>query len=190
MVFMRLALVVCLSGLTSSLVAVTAQVQAKDKAKFAVIDMQAVILNVEEGKAARAELEAEIKKKETEFGKQKTELDKMNEEWKSQAAVLSESARLKKQQEFQEKFLELRNAEMGFQQDIKRREQKATQKIALGVAKLVEDISKAQGYEAVFETNSAGLLYLKDPVDLTKDVIAAYAKQGGGKTAKKDTKKN
>lgn len=189
MIFLRLVLVVALSGLTSSLIAVTAQVQAKDNSKFAVIDMQAVILNVDEGKAARSELEAEIKKKEAEFAKQKAELDKMNEEWKGQAAVLSESARMKKQQEFQEKFLELRNAEMGFQQDIKRREQKATQKIAMGVAKLVEDISKAKGYEAVFETNSAGLLYLKDPVDLTKDVIAAYAKQGGGKTAKQEEKK-
>lgn len=189
MVVMRLVLVMSLFGLTSSLVAVTEQVQAKDKGRFAVIDMQSVILNVEEGKAARAELEGEIKKKEAEFVKQKAELDKMNEEWKGQAAVLSESARMKKQQEFQEKFLELRNAEMTFQQEIKRREQKATQKIAMGVAKLVEDISKAQGFEAVFETNSAGLLYLKDPVDLTKEVIAAYAKQGGSKTAKQEEKK-
>jgi len=176
-------------GMTSGLSAVTGAEVAKEPTKYGVVDMQAVILNVEEGKAARAELETEIKKKETELGKQKEELDKMNEEWKSQAAMLSEAARLKKQQDFQERFLGLRNAEMSFQNDIKRREQKATQKIAVNVAKMVEKISKDRGFDAVFELNSSGLLYLKNPVDLTKDVIAAYSKQNPGKAvAKKDDK--
>ena len=73
--------------------------------KYGVVDMQQVILSVEEGKAARAQLEGEIKAKESELQKQKEELDKMNNEWKNQAALLSEDARMKKQQEFQEKFL-------------------------------------------------------------------------------------
>ena len=43
--------------------------------KYAVVDMQAVILNVEEGKVARTDLEKEIKDKEKELQKQKEELD-------------------------------------------------------------------------------------------------------------------
>ena len=132
------------------------------------VDMQAVILNVEDGKKARADLEKEIKAKEAEFMSQKTELDKLNKDWKENAAVLSEEARMKKQQEFQQKFMALRNAEMAFQNEIKRKEQMATQKIAVSVSKFVNDLAKKRGYEMVFETNSAGLLYLKDPVDLTK----------------------
>lgn len=175
--------------ITSSLVAVTAP-NAKAASKYGVIDMQAVILNVAEGKEARAGLEKEIKAKEKDLLKEKQALDKMNEEWKSQAAVLSESARVKKQQEFQEKFLSLRNTEMEFQQDIKRKEQKATQSIAVKVAKIVEDMAKKKDLEVVFEANTAGLLYVKDPLDLTKDVIQAYEKTGkGSSVAKKDDKK-
>lgn len=183
--------VVGVFGFTTSLLAVTGQVQAKPTGKYGVIDMQAVILNVDEGKKARAELEKEIKAKEEEFLKERKELDKLNQEWKSQAALLSESARIKKQQEFQERFLSSRNEEMTFQSEIKRKEQKATQGIAINVQKLVEKKSKALELEMVFETNTAGLLYLKDPVDLTKEVIADYEKEFGkkGNVAKKEDKK-
>ena len=81
--------------------------------------------------------------------------------------------------------MDLRNDEMKFQSEIKRKEQMATQKIAVSVSKMVNDLAKARGYEMVFETNSAGLLYLKDPVDLTKEVIAAFDKKGGNKNSAK-----
>lgn len=157
-----------------------------DTGKFGVVDMQQVILSVEEGKQARAQLEAEIKTKEAELQKSKEELDKMNNEWKNQAALLSEDARMKKQQEFQEKFLSLRNAEMEFQASIKRKEQKATQQIAVKVSQVVDTLAKAKKLVAVFETNSAGLLYLESPVDLTQEVITEYGKRP---IAKADEKK-
>jgi outer membrane protein len=156
--------------------------------KYAVVDMQQVILNVAEGKAARSGLEKEIKAKEADLMSKKKGLDKMNKEWKAQAPLLSESARFKRQQEFQEKFLSLRNQEMAFQQQIKAKEAKATQKIAIAITKLVNGIAKERGYEMVFETSSAGLVYLKDPYDLTREVIAAFdarTKKKKGNTAKK-----
>ena len=164
------------------LAASPARAQAS-QGKFGVVDMQQVILSVEEGKTARSQLEAEIKAKESELGKQKEELDKMNNEWKNQAALLSEDARMKKQQEFQEKFMTLRNAEMEFQANIKRKEQKATQQIAMKVAQVVDQIAKQKKLVAVFETNSAGLLYLESPVDLTQEVVSEYAKRPKDKAA-------
>jgi outer membrane protein len=171
------------AGLTIAVVGNSGAAKAEDAAKgrYGVVDMQSVILSVEEGKQARSSLEKEIKAKETELQKQKTELDKMNEEWKSQMALLSEEARGKKQQEFQEKFMGLRNAEMEFQNDIKRKEQKATQQIAMKVAGLVDKIAKERKLEVVFESNSAGLLYVENPVDLTSEVSTRFDKEGKAK---------
>lgn len=165
-------------AMSLALILAAAPVVAAEGGKFGVVDMQQVILSVEEGKAARAALENEIKAKEAELQKSKEELDKMNKEWKDQAALLSEDARMKKQQEFQEKFLALRNSEMEFQANIKRKEQKATQQIAMKVAAVVDAIAKDKKLTGVFETNSAGLLYLESPVDLTQLVITEYAKKG------------
>src|SRR5690606_31533748 len=117
--------------------------------RYGVVDMQSIILSVEEGKTARAALEKEIKAKETELQKKKEELDKLNKEWKEQAALLSEDARMKKQQEFQEKFLALRNSEMEFQSEIKRKEQKATQESAVKVAQVVERLAREKKLAAV-----------------------------------------
>ena len=180
---------ICMFSTTSTLVAVTGKVEAKTNAKYAVVDMQRVILNVEEGKKARATLKKEIQSKEKELMKKKQELDKLNKDWKSQAALLSEQARMKKQQEFQQRFLELRNAEMTFQQELKRKEQKATQKIAISVARLVEKMAVERKVEAVFETSSAGLLYLKDPLDMTADVIKRYETTSKDKKVAKKEKK-
>jgi outer membrane protein len=146
-------------------------------AKYGIIDMQAVILNVEEGKTARADLEKKIKAKESEFGKRRDELDKMNKDFQGQSALLSEEARLNKQKEFQEKFLAMRNDEMAFRDQVKQDEQKATQGIAAKVEGIVKKMAAEKGLDVVFEINNAGLLYLAQPVDLTKDVIAAYGKK-------------
>lgn len=164
-------------GVTGAQTVSAQQQAALAPGRIGVIDMQQVILNVEEGKKARAQLETEIKAKESELLKQKEQLDKMNKEWKDQAPLLSEDARMKKQTEFQEKFLALRNAEMEYQADIKRKEQKATQQIAVKVTQLVDSLAKSRKLVAVFETNSAGLLFLDSPVDLTQAVIAEYGKQ-------------
>jgi outer membrane protein len=146
-------------------------------AKYGIIDMQAVILNVDEGKNARAELEKKIKAKEAEFGKRRDELDKMNKDFQGQSALLSEEARLNKQKEFQEKFLAMRNDEMAFRDQVKQDEQKATQGIAAKVEAIVKKMAAEKSLDVVFEINNAGLLYLAQPVDLTKDVIAAYGKK-------------
>ena len=145
--------------------------------KYGIIDMQAVILNVEEGKTARAELEKELKAKEADFNKRHEELDKMNKEWQGQSSLMSEEARVNKQKEFQEKFLAMRNDEMTFRDEVKRKEQKATQGIAAKVEQIVHKMAKAKDIDVVFEVNSAGLLYVNQPVDLTKEVIESYGKQ-------------
>lgn len=149
--------------------------------KIGIINMQKIILNVEDGKTARSDLEKEIKAKEAEFLKQKAELDKLNQEWQNQSALLSEEARLKKQQDFQKKFLELRNAEMGFQNEIKQKEQRVTQEIAGKAAGLARNLAEKQKLEVVFEANSAGLVWVNKPVDLTDDVISLYGKTEGKK---------
>ena len=156
---------------------VTLGATSAQAAKYGLIDMQAVILTVEDGKIARADLEKKIKVKEVELNKRRDEMDKMNKEWQTQSSLMSEEARMNKQKEFQEKFLTLRNDEQTFRDGIKQDEQKATQLIAAKVETIVQKMAKEKGIDVVFEVNSAGLLYLDKPVELTKEVIDAYGKK-------------
>ena len=63
---------------------------------------------------------------------------------------------------------------MKFQSEIKQLEAQETQKIALKVAKIVEEVAKKKDLDSVFETNSAGLLYVKNPVNLTEEIMNKY----------------
>ena len=146
---------------------------AEKTRRYGVVDMQRVILSVDEGKQARQKLEKQIKAKEKLLRKSKQELDTLNKEWQSQAPLLNESAKIKKQQQFQEKFVSLRNKEMEFQAEIKRKEQQATKDIAVKIARLVEQMAVKMKLEVVFESSS-GLLYVKEPLDLTDKVIDNY----------------
>jgi outer membrane protein len=150
-------------------------------AKVGLVNMQKVILTVAEGKAAREALEKEIKGKEKELVEKRSTLETMQKEWKDKGALLSEEARFKKQEEFQQKFMEVRDMEMSFQNQIKQKEMEATQRIAINVQKIVETLAKEEGLDIVHETSSSGLLYVKDPVDLTDKVIASYDKQKSSK---------
>lgn len=142
-----------------------------------VIDMQRVIVTVDEGKKAKEDLEKEIKKKEEALSKQKQELEKLNKDWQAQFPLLSEDAKLKKQKEIQEKLLALRNAEMSFKNEISQKEQQVTQGIAVRAAGIVKEIAKAKQLKVVFESHSAGLVYVDEPTDLTQEVITLYGKK-------------
>ena len=164
------------NSLLALLLITVSSAASASRLKTGIVNMQKIILQVEEGKAAKLQLQKEIKEKEVEFKKQKAELDELNASWKRQAALLSEEARMKKQADFQQKFMKLRNEEMQFQSIIKQKEVAATQKIAMNVAAIVDKLAKKKNLDVVFETNSSGLMYAKDPVDLTNDVIASYDK--------------
>lgn len=155
--------------------------------RYGIVDMQAVILNVSEGKDEKGKLEKEIKAKEGDFKKRQEELEKLNKDLVQGGAMMNDEAKQKKQQELQEKLVSYRNDEMSFQADIKRREQAATQKIATKVATMVEKMAKEKGLEVVFEANSAGVLYVSNPTDLTEAVIKAY--DSGGSATSDDKKK-
>ena len=144
---------------------------------YGIINMQKVILTVKEGIQARKQLEQEFKKKQEDLVKQKKELDELNKQWQGQASLLSEKAKLEKQQEFQGKFMAFRNSEMQFQNELKQKEAQATQKIASKAALMTEGLAKKQGLKVVFESNSAGLIYLEKPVDMTEELIKAYDKK-------------
>lgn len=152
--------------------------------KNGTINMQQVILNVKEGQEARKSLEQEIKKKQDEWKKEQEKLAQISQELKEKGPLLSNEAKLKKQQIIQEKLMELRKSEMIFQNEVKQKEAAATQKIAIKVQKITEKLAKDQNLIAVYETNSSGLLYLSNRIDLTDKVIKEFEKMTNKKTKK------
>src|SRR4051812_9667460 len=75
-----------------------------DQLRVAIVDVQAAILQTNEGKAAREKLEKEVAQKRQDLLNQQNNLKKLQEEFQAQQSILSEGDKQSKQKEFQTKL--------------------------------------------------------------------------------------
>ena len=163
-----------LVGPLQSSTAWAAAKETKAAAKTAWVDMQAAILQTEEGKAAKARIEKEAEGKRNTLLSQQQELKKLDDEFQEKQAVLSEADKVAKTRDFQSKLQKLREAQMGFEQEVRGKEMKETQKIFQNLAEIVEEIAKKKGYEMIFERNAGALLYAARIDDITAEAVQMY----------------
>ena len=147
---------------------------AKASMRFAFVDMQAAILQTEEGKNAKAKIEKEAESKRQDILNQEKDLKKLDDEFQAQQAVLSDDAKKSKQTEFQGKFQKLQGARMQFEQDVRQKEMQETQKIFQNLTSVIDDVAKRKGYDMVFERGAGAVLYAAKIDDITSDVVTSY----------------
>lgn len=165
-------------------------------AKFSVamVDMQAAILQTEEGKSAKVKIEKEAQSKRDALIKQQEDLNTLGQEFQSQQGVLSDESKLERQKEIQSKMQALRTAQISFEQEVRRKEMEETQKIIESLQKIIDEMARKKGYDFVFERNSGALLYAPSVDDITAEVVKAYNSRSpakstkSGKAAKAETK--
>jgi outer membrane protein len=158
----------------SSAAAAGAAGAAKASLRFAFVDMQAAILQTEEGKIAKAKIEKEAESKRQDILNQEKDLKKLDDEFQAQQAVLSDDAKKSKQTEFQGKFQKLQGARMQFEQDVRQKEMQETQKIFQNLTSVIDDVAKRKGYDMVFERGAGAVLYAAKIDDITSDVVTSY----------------
>ena len=83
--------------------------------KIGYVDMMRALNEVNEGKTAKAKLEADGKAKKKKLEIMQAELKKMKEDLDKQSLILSKEALAEKQAKFQQKFVDLQRTTMEFE---------------------------------------------------------------------------
>ena len=171
------------------LLAVPARAQG---VKIGYVDVQRAVQEVEEGKAARARLQAELQQKRADLEKKRAALEKMKADYEKQAPVLSDDAKKKKQEELQKAYVEAQNAGMQMQEELTSKEQEAMQNISKRLIQVVAEVSDKERF--TFVLDKAALLYAPAASDVTNEVVRRYNERFGsgspsGKTAQKPAPK-
>ena len=149
---------------------------ASAQMKIGVVDFQAALNDVEEGKKARATLETRFEEKRLALEARKTELEKMRESLEAQAVMLSEEALRAKESEFNTKAMEFQQDMVEAQQEMAMVEQELTGGILEKLLNVAQGVAKEQGFDLVVEAQS--VVFAKDSMDLTAQVVSRYnAKQ-------------
>ena len=162
--------------------------QAQDLV-FGVVNNQKIILAVPEGIKAKKAMQLEVDKAQAAMNQQRLELEALSKDLESKLDLMSAEAKQKKRQELQDKVLVLRDQEMNFQQEIRQKEFEATQGIVQKIAIYVKEIAAEKGLVVVFEATQSGVMYLKNFVDITDDVILKFSESSKESTVKKDDNK-
>jgi outer membrane protein len=142
--------------------------------KVGYVDLQRALTQVEEGKEAKAKLKKDFEDKQAKLDKKQKEVKKLKEELKSQSMALSAEAKKKKRAELQKKMAELQRMYMSLQRNLSQKEAKATKGIFKKMRKVVRKIAEEKGYDLVLEKRGSSVLFAKDAMDLTDELIKRY----------------
>lgn len=144
--------------------------------KIGYVDMQKAIQSTSAGKKAKETLEKEYNKKKKELESKEADLKKLSEDLEKKSLVLSDEVRLKKQQNLQEEMIKYRELVGKSQADIQKKQQDLTLPILKGLQKAIADIAKKEGYSFILEKSEQSVLWAKEELDITDQVVKAYEK--------------
>jgi outer membrane protein len=150
----------------------SAGVASAQALKIAVVDLQTALNDVEEGKRAKKNLEAQMEEARLKLESEKAELEQMRDELQAQAVMLSDSALREKESAFNVKATNFQQAMMETQQTMAMLEQELTGEILLKLQKTAASIGKEKGYTLVLEKTA--VLHFVEGMDITSDVVARH----------------
>ncbi len=152
----------------------TAHAEVPTVGKVALVDMQRVLDETVEGKAAKKTLEESSKRKMEKLQTQRTRLENMQAKLSKMAPGpdLDEAAA-----RLEQDYYDLQAMYMTMQQELQESEAKTLEDIYKKCAVIVADLAKTGGIDLVLVRDESTVLYVKDGLDLTTEVIKLYDKK-------------
>ncbi len=153
---------------------------AQQACKIGLIDMQKFQQESTAFQKIRLRLEKKFAKLKNKLDTQKKEITKLEDELKKQSLMLSLDAKEDKQRDLEKKKRYYKYLYNELSQEMRDAEQDAKRAVAKDVEKIVGQIGEKEGYTIILEKGTIGLIYYKDSIDITDQVVAAYDKMKAG----------
>ena len=150
-----------------------------EETKFGVVDVDQVLNSIEEGKAAKEELKRNQQEAEDtlramveEFSKDKKAFDKRVESQMVKKEILQ-----LEQLDLMEKQTEIQNKQKALEAKFKMTQERLVGPLSKDILELIQEIGKESKYTMIFLRGSPGVLYTRESIDLTDEVIQRFNKK-------------
>lgn len=150
---------------------VSAEVGAKADQPIYVVDMQRIINESVIGKAARNNVEEEIKKKRVVLDKSKLEVDKIKEEIEKQSSLLSPDALEVKKELLAKKQRDFDRAFQDQREDIARKNNESMLKVVGQIEEVIKELAAKNNYKFVMEKDLRVVVFVNEKYDISSEVI-------------------
>jgi outer membrane protein len=142
--------------------------------EVAYVDLQRALLETNEGKQAKAELEKMKTARQKQLDERQKQLKALQQSLESQRAFMKEDVLRKKEAEFGQQLRELQMTYASLQKELAAEEGKLTNKLLARMLKIVEKIGKERKYAAILERNESRVLWAPSKHDLTNEIIRLF----------------
>ena len=142
--------------------------------KLGYVDLQSALREVHEGQQARQKLEKEIAKRKQEINAEEDRIRNEQENFKKQAAKMSDAAYNQKLVELQNKASAFYQKAQAMQDEMAQMEQALLKEIFEKMDSIIADIAKREGLTMMFEKTNSGIVWAPASIDYTAELVRAY----------------
>ena len=159
--------------------------------KVGIINMNRALNETEEGKRILDNMKAVISKENEELRKKQENLKRLQDELSKQGFLLSDAARLQKEEELRRRSRDVDRFREDKQAEFARMQQRATERIHQGLMKIIKKFATSEKYDMLMESGDqlAGMpgpvIYFDNSLDVTDEIISRYNKATSEKAKKK-----
>ena len=163
-----------LLGVLLAAAAVPRAAFAQEPLKLGYVDLQRALNETEDGRKAKAQLKKVFDAKQKELDEQQEDFKKSKEDLDKKRTLLPADTVRQKEQELAGKFEKVQQSYMRHQKDLQEKEGEVTQKIFERMQKIIIHIAQAENFTMVLDKTQAGIIFAKQHLDLTNEVIRRY----------------
>jgi outer membrane protein len=164
---------------------------AAEDLKLGYVDLQRALNETEDGRKAKAQLKKVFDAKQKELDEQQEDFKKAKEDLDKKRTLIAAANLAEKERELAAKFEKVQQSYMRHQKDLAEKEGEVTQKIFERMQRIILRIAAAENFSMVLDKTQAGIIFAKQHLDLTNEVIRRYNSGEGadGKSAPAAAKK-
>jgi outer membrane protein len=175
-----------LIGIAVCAVMLFAGVSRAEEVRIAVVDVNKILNESEEGKAAKKKMEGRYEELKKSIDAKQEEAKKLKEEIDKQKVMLASKEKLKEKEDaLQAKVNDLRKMTQEGEREMQARQGEVTREILKRIETHVNAVVKAEKYDLVLE-KSAGVVHVADSMDITSRVLDLMNKPAKGAGAAKE----
>jgi outer membrane protein len=156
---------------------------AQEPIKLGYVDLQRALNETEDGRKAKAQLKKVFDAKQKELDEQQEDFKKLKEDLDKKRTLMNPDLVRTKEQELAAKFEKVQASYLRHQKDLQEKEGEVTQKIFERMQRIILRIAQAENFTMVLDKGQAGIIFAKQHLDLTNEVIRRYNAGEGGEGA-------
>ena len=163
---------------------------ASAETKIAYVDLQRALLETDDGKKAKAQLEKMKTDRQSKLDAEQQELRTMQQNLEAQRAIMVPAKLEEKKMEFAKRLQQLQMTYATLQKELAAEEARLTRGILDRMGVILMKMGRSQGFSMILEKTESRILWAPQSLDLTNELIRRYnAGEGKRKAGKKPAKK-